>query len=112
MVEQIKETKQVVAETVVAKITKCDVCGKIICDSRHVHDILRDKVQDHYELSEWHNDWGNDSVDSIETFDICSKECLRKKFEAYVEESSGGQNTMHFEVDHSWNYMRKDNGSD
>lgn len=110
MVEQIKETKQVVAETVVAEIIKCDICGKIICDSRY--EKMFGKIQDHYLLTTGHHDWGNDSCESIETFDICSKECLRKKFEAYVEESSGGQNTMHFEVDHSWNYMRKDNGSD
>lgn len=107
MIEQIKETKQVIAETVVANITKCDVCGKMICDSRYSG--FGAKIQDHYELRTGHYDWGNDSCESAESFDICSKECLQKKFDEYVEKSSGGTNTKYFEVDHSWHYMEDNN---
>ena len=110
MIDEIKETKQIIAETVVAKITKCDICGKIICDSRY--EKMFGKVQDHYLLTTGHNDWGNDSCDSIKEFDICSKECLQKKFEEYVKESSGNRGSEYFEVSHSWHYVEGNNGSD
>lgn len=108
MIEEIKETKQIIAETVIAKITKCDICGKIICDSRYSRHSI--KIQDHYRLMTGHHDWGNDSCESIETFDICSKECLQKKFDEYIQESSGDTNTEYFEVDHVWHYMVENNG--
>lgn len=65
----------------------CDICGKEM--------MLKGR---HWELTTGHNDWGNDSIDSIERFDVCSEECLRKKFDEYVKESNNPYNTMRFEV--------------
>jgi len=31
--------------------------------------------------------------------DVCSGECLRKKFDEYIEESGNGANTMCFEAE-------------
>ena len=44
---------------------------------------------------------GNDSIESYEYFDVCSSECLRKKFEEYVEDSGDDRypNTMCFDVE-------------
>ena len=105
MIEEIKETKQVIAETVVAKIKKCDICGKIIWDSRN--EGYGVKFQDRYYLTTGHEDWGNDSCDSMKTFDICSKECLMKKFDEYIEKTCGKSNTEYFEVNHSWHCTDK-----
>lgn len=69
------ETITHTVETVVG--IKCDVCGReiITCD-----DIGRRK---YWELITCHNDWGNDSADSIEHFDLCSENCVRAKLETY-----------------------------
>ena len=79
-----------VTERVCAKETMhCDVCNGVI-----------EKHKGYWELITGHNDWGRDSVDSIENFDICSEACLRKKFDEYVRESgSSDYNTMYFEVE-------------
>ena len=78
-----------VTEEVLVKETKyCDVCGKEI-ESR----------ESYWSLTTHHYDWGNDSCESYEYFDICSKDCMRKKFEEYLEDSNNGYNTMCFDVE-------------
>jgi predicted nucleic acid-binding Zn ribbon protein len=57
--------KKVTVTEVVCTELKCDICGKDI--------PWHEKF---YHASMGHTDWGNDSVDSIEDFDLCSDECL------------------------------------
>lgn len=86
------ETKtHTVTEKVLVKETRyCDVCGKEI-----------EPNKSYWELTTHHNDWGNDSIESYEHFDVCSSECLRKKFDEYVEDSGDDRypNTMCFDVE-------------
>ena len=79
-----------VTERVCVKATMhCDVCTGVIDDNGA-----------YWELTTGHCDWGHDSVDSIEHFDICSAPCLREKFDRYVGESGSSEwNTMYFEVE-------------
>ena len=42
----------------------------------------------------WHNDWGNDSIDSHENYDLC-KECAKKFVSDYIERCKG---TMELEL--------------
>ncbi len=51
---------------------KCDVCGKNI-------------KGDFWNVITSHNDWGNDSCDSVERFDVCSRECIDKKIDEYMQ---------------------------
>lgn len=84
------KTHTVTERVCVKETMHCDVCNCIIDD-----DVA------YWELTTGHHDWGNDSCDSIEHFDVCSETCLRKKFDEYVRESMkylGGYNTMYFEV--------------
>lgn len=68
---------------------------KIICD------CCSKEITDHYwHLMTGHNDWGNDSCESIKHFDLCSTECARKIFEVYIKESGYGYNSMYFEIEH------------
>lgn len=51
---------------------KCDICGKEL--------IAKDKSWNdyssrYYEVTTGHHDWGNDSVDSVKTKDVCP-DCL------------------------------------
>lgn len=100
MIDEIKEVKEVteIKETVVARVRKCDVCGKVIRDSRDK--IKTGKRTDYWKLTTGHNDWGNDSIESIESFDICSPKCLQKKFDEYIKDSDNECNSWYFEVSH------------
>jgi hypothetical protein len=93
----IKREYEVKTHTVTEKVCvketmHCDVCGNEM-----------NKNKRHWELTTGHHDWGNDSVESIEDFDICSEECLRKKFDEYVKESGASDyNTMYFKVEKTY----------
>lgn len=82
------KTHTVTEKVLVKEIRLCDVCGKEIKNGNS-----------YWELSTHHHDWGNDSCESYEGFDICSKGCLRVKFEEYLERSKGDCNTECFEVE-------------
>ena len=90
----IKKEYEVKTHTVTERVcTKetmyCDVCNSVIDDNGA-----------YWELTTGHNDWGNDSVDSIEYFDICSDACLKAKFVEYAKESGASEwNTMYFETE-------------
>lgn len=80
------KTHTVTEKVLVKEIRYCDVCKKEIT------------VNSYWELTTHHNDWGNDSIESYEYFDVCSKDCMRKKFEEYLKDSDTGYNTMFFEA--------------
>lgn len=67
----------------------CDVCGKLLWDHTYRPKIKGIKDQDvmYYEVSMSHNDWGNDSVESIETYDVCP-DCLTTICQKYLENPS------------------------
>lgn len=70
----------------------CDVCKQEI--------ITSGNRCPHWSLTTGHNDWGNDSCESIMHFDLCSKECLTKKFEEYLKDSDSDHNSEYFEIEH------------
>lgn len=82
------QTHTVTERVCVKESTHCDVCDKEI-----------NKYKGYWTLTTGHHDWGNDSHESIEHFDICSEDCLRKKFDEYVSDSGSDYNTMYFEVE-------------
>lgn len=77
------------------------ITENVIVEEWHICDVCQKKIEtnSYWELTTHHNDWGNDSYESYEYFDVCSKECLRKKFEEYIEQSDNDINTMFFEVE-------------
>jgi hypothetical protein len=82
------ELKTITQRVCVKSTVHCDVCDCAIDDNNG-----------YWELTTGHHDWGNDSVESIKHFDLCSESCLRKKFDEYVKESGEDDcNTMYFEV--------------
>ena len=72
-----------IQEDVLEKI-KCDICRKEIKDEYY------------YEVTTSHNDWGNDSWESLHISDICSNECLSKMFDEYLKFKS---NTKKLEIE-------------
>ena len=57
--------KEVVTTEVVGY--QCDVCSRQVRKSQN------------RSITAMHYDWGNDSCDSVKTFDVCSKECYETK---------------------------------
>ncbi len=64
--EKITEIKSIVG-------IKCDICKKEISGK-------------YWNLTTYHNDWGNDSVDSYSHYDLCSRECINKALDNYIED--------------------------
>lgn len=79
----------------------CDVCGKIILKENE--DKITYCIGKHWGLTIGHYDWGNDSRDSVESYDICSAECLEKELQKYVQR----EGTAYFDVECK-DYNRKE----
>lgn len=71
-------------ETVQKSVTisiKCDVCGKI-----HIGDSLPNNW---HNVTNRHHHWGNDSIDSYESHDVCSVDCYKEKIKQIVLDYDG-----------------------
>lgn len=73
----IKEKKQVFQETTVGY--KCDSCGAISDGSAFGW----------FHFSHRHHGWGNDSIDSVEYFDVCSVDCFAIQLEKSIQYFKG-----------------------
>ena len=80
----VKTTKQITE-----KVT-CDVCGETIADKNN-------RYAEYWTLVTGHNDWGNDSCESYEDFDLCSKDCVQEKLNEYFDNCKYS-NTQEFEL--------------
>ena len=84
--EEIKEC--IVREKKTLYIT-CDICGAKVDPSNYFHFYTH------------HHDWGNDSIDSLETFDACSPGCMIQFASKYLEDSYKDKyNTREIEIEH------------
>lgn len=91
-----KVTKEV--EEIIGTEIYCDVCHKKINDTKTTLSNGYHPLKWYYEVTTGHNDWGNDSIDSIEHKDICSVECLNKEYDKYLERTNNKFNSEYFEV--------------
>lgn len=74
MIKEIKETRIVTEpkDFVVERKLICDHCNQLILQGFYFH------------VTTGHHDWGNDSIDSIEGFDV-HEECIQNFFKEKVE---------------------------
>ena len=118
--------KRIVEQEIVFSVTcTCDVCKKKIYEKRYndqyilngkhestqyykvTKGISRASFSRLYRLYRWrsgYNDWGNDSVDSIENYTICSPECLDYFMQEYYYRSfeQKDNNTEWIEIQHDY----------
>ena len=80
-----KEVKEIIKKKNIIKEISCDQCSNVICDS----DTNKDSAITFFTAHTFHNDWGNDSVDSHNYDDICGLECLLEYTKDYFKESNG-----------------------
>jgi hypothetical protein len=69
------EEKIVPTKTKVLVETTCDVCNFVVPERKG------------YDVVTGHNDWGNDSHESVEDKNVCSDYCLTLIFEGYLKNS-------------------------
>lgn len=79
----LKEQKKVTKLENVTIGHKCDNCGKVINTERF--------PDEWHHFSSHHNEWGNDSCDSYEYYDVCSAKCYVEKFTDVVENELNGR---------------------
>lgn len=84
----------------------CNVCGQLIYRrSLQESDELpkNNELYSFWEVTTGHNDWGNDSPESIEHYEVCSPTCLQGLFDIYKSESSEYQrNSKYINVRHTY----------
>ena len=93
---KITEKKEVIKKQIERVIVgaKCDLCKKPI-EKIDCHNY------NYFVVHTWHNDWGNDSVDSHQYQDACSPECVMKMLKPYLEYAyKHPYNSMGVEVTH------------
>lgn len=97
MVKEVVKSDYCIKEVIVKKELYCDICGKLINSHDYENKEYNPPVG-YYELTTGNNDWGNDSIDSIEQKDICSLECLTKEFNEYARRTDNIHCSEYFEV--------------
>ena len=90
-----KVKKEVEVDEVVGERFICDECGKEVQFYITGHKTYADL--EYYDVTTGHDDWGNDSCDSIEHNGYCCADCLRKAFDKWVEENEHSS-TAYFEI--------------
>lgn len=73
----MKITKVIPVEQETAIDCKCDVCGKLAGEPY---------PKNWFHFSHGHSEWGNDSGDSFEVFDVCSPECFIKQLKSSLDD--------------------------
>ena len=64
--------------------TVCDECKREITNWDDADPFNREKESKYFRVMTGHNDWGNDSCESIHYFDICP-DCINNFFKTYIE---------------------------
>lgn len=72
--------KTITKETIVGHT--CDTCRKEERD----YQVYKDNW---FNFSEGHGGWGNDNIDSVNSYDVCSPECFLTKLTERVEWNDG-----------------------
>lgn len=109
-IRYIEEERSVVQRAKIYEIATCDVCKRTIYKTDYVNPPNNKYRADYWTITTGHNDWGNDSCESRESFVVCSKDCAAAMFTVYINDSSDGENTMYFEIAHerfAWSVQEK-----
>ena len=98
----MKITEKVLVESERVIGRKCDVCGKVIFPVEQKKSCFSfcGASTEFYLITTGHNDWGNDSCDSIEYKDACSKECAQKIIDEYFKYVWDGIDSSYIEIEH------------
>ena len=109
MVKDVMKKVMKEVEVYDGEIITCDCCNKDIYDSTKKEKYLKGFASiklKYFSLATGHHDWGNDSIDSKEYFECCSKECLMETIEKFLDKNKDSY-TAHFEMSTEEIYVSK-----
>lgn len=90
MIETETLKVKVIEERKTRETCNCDICEKLIFERSLVdsEELPENNIQvGYWKVHTGHHDWGTDSGDSYEYYDVCSEECLTKLFDEYKNRS-------------------------
>lgn len=83
-------------EKTISSVGICDICGK---EFNYKQLPYREKIASYYHIVTGHHDWGNDSVDSVESRDACCDECLLRFTQDWLRDKDVAcSNTAYIEI--------------
>ena len=99
-------------EQINATVITCDVCGRIIEKRKEVGGKIveiegANFVERYHLLTGYHNSNGEEFPDNEEGYDLCSKECVRKKLEEFLEASGTANEIEYFELERENDWTEK-----
>ena len=105
MIKEEEKVIEVVEKRHITDICTCDVCHKLIYKRTMANstELPENKLTtDYWKVTTGHNDWGNDSVDSISTYDICSEDCLKVLMISYIDDCTkrSRRNSRYIDISH------------
>lgn len=112
MIKERFEKRVIETPVPISKTCLCDICKAVIYEKKYdTESSAGDPIQ-YYRVTTGHHDWGNDSVDSIDTYDICSPECMAVIMGKYYDQSycenSSMRNTEYITVEHCYGSICKE----
>lgn len=100
MVKTVVEKIAVYQDVILSEECRCDRCGRHLWyHTKYGRKKPGLGTAEYYNVVTGHHDWGRDSVDSVETYDVCVG-CAKKMFEEYIEDSFNKTNSLYFECQH------------
>ena len=123
MIKTEKLKVKVIEEHQTRETCTCDVCKNLIYERSLVdsEELPENNIRiGYWEVHTGHHDWGADSGDSYEHYDVCSEECLTKLFDEYKNRSNhkysnvchnlNNPNTEFIRIEHDqvWCYKKRD----
>ena len=89
---------------VTEKGLRCDNCEKLLAvkmfnadNSTWTTEKCDEDIESYFHVCTHHYEWGNDSCESGETFELCSRECLRAFLDKYVDATERKSEDERFE---------------
>jgi len=97
----IKETKLI--QDTIPVLVKCDCCGN---ETAYEYQRINNMLGWHH-FSSGHYEWGNDSCDSVETFDVCSSECYWITVKEQLETFSDDEKDTAYIDNMNWKFAKE-----
>lgn len=105
MIKRITRKVMKEVEETVSSVGICDICGK---EFNYETLPYRQPMSSYYDITTGHHDWGNDSVDSVESRDACCDECLLKFIQEWLKNRSVTcSNTAYIDIHKDIHVLKK-----
>ena len=105
MIKRITQKVMREVEETVSSVGICDICSK---EFNYEPWLRGEKRASYYHIITGHNDWGNDSCESVESNDACCDECLSRFTQEWLkDEDVIRSNTAYIEIHKDRHFLKE-----